>query len=433
MSKKIILFLSEKHPNARPAEYACPNGETVTGTQTNEAPVFYFLRENPDISQIICIVTAKAKDSFESFETVIHEQYPAVEIVSVPFEEEKGFDESFLKEFFSYIQTGKDEILLETTGGFRNAAMYLLLLSRMLSYTGIKTTGAVYSNFFARQIEDVSHLVSLFDLVGGLQELTSFGSVRTLRSYYGENPADARIARLLSAVEQLSQTITLCRTGLIDAKMEEFNTALQEAQECGDPLMRQLLPAFQKKYVSNKNHKMTIPGLIRWCLDSDMIQQALTVYNERMPSYLIEKSTLLKVEKWVRPYRMRDYEDKNYVLFCRGLLRLGAQDSEDKQYQVRSIRNLETLLPNSGFTLHCPVTQMQDILRDYLYIKALRNMTNHAHHETSPGQSDVEEYLCGECGYKPLNQITLEDIRSAIYQGLEHMKPIPKTQNKKKS
>lgn len=431
MSKKIILFLSEMHPGSAPAEYTCPNGGTVTGVQTNEAPVFYLLREHPDISQIICIVTTKAKDSFESFETVIHEQYPAAEIVSVSFEEANGFDEIFLKKFFSYIQTGKDEILLETTGGFRNAAMYLLLLSRMLSYTGIKTIGAVYSNYSTYQIEDVSHLIRMFDLVGGLQELTSFGSVRTLRSYYGETPADPRIARLLSAVEQLSQAITLCRTGLIDAKMEEFNTALQEAQACGDPLMRQLLPAFQKKYVSNKNHKMTIPGLIRWCLDSDMIQQALTVYNERMPSYLIEKSTLLKVEKWVLPYRMRDYEDKSYVLFCRGLLRLGAQGSEDRQYQVRSIRNLESLLTtNCGFTLHCPVAQMQDILRDYLYIKALRNMTNHAHHETSPGQQDVEEYLCGECGYKPLSQITLEDIRSAIYQGLEHMKPTPKKERK---
>ena len=207
MSKKIILFLSQMHPGSAPAEYTCPNGGTVTGVQTNEAPVFYLLREHPDISQIICIVTAKAKDSFESFQTVIHDVYPAVEIVSVPFEEEKGFDESFLQEFFSYIQTGKDEILLETTGGFRNAAMYLLLLSRMLSYTGIKTIGAVYSNYSTYQIEDVSHLIRMFDLVGGLQELTSFGSVRTLRSYYGETPADPRIARLLSAVEQLSQAV----------------------------------------------------------------------------------------------------------------------------------------------------------------------------------------------------------------------------------
>lgn len=433
MSKKVILFLSEKHLNAKPAEYACPNGGTVTGVQTNEAPVFYLLREHPDIFQIICIVTKKAKDSFKSFETVIHEQYPAAEIVSVSFEEEKGFDEIFLQEFFSYIQTGKDEILLETTGGFRNAAMYLLLLSRMLSYTGIKTIGAVYSNYYTHQIEDVSHLIRMFDLVGGLQELTSFGSVRTLRSYYGETPDDPRIARLLSAVEQLNQAITLCRTGLIDAKMEEFNTALQEAQACGDPLMRQLLPAFQKKYVSNKNHKMTIPGLIRWCLDSDMIQQALTVYNERMPSYLIEKVKYISVQPATENKvcsGKKDYEDKYYVLFCRGLLRLGEQNWKDKKCQVRSIRNLETLLPNSGFTLLCSVAQMQDILRDYLYIKALRNMTNHAHHETSPGQQDVEEYLCGECGYKPLSQITLEDIRSAIYQGLEHMKPIPKKERK---
>lgn len=78
----------------------------------------------------------------------------------------------------------EDEVLLETTGGFRNAVMDLLLLSRILSYTGVKTIGAVYSNYPKTEIEDLSHLIGFFDLVGGMQELTSFGSVKTLRAYY---------------------------------------------------------------------------------------------------------------------------------------------------------------------------------------------------------------------------------------------------------
>lgn len=49
---------------------------------------------------------------------------------------------------------------------------------------GVKTAGAVYSNYNQKVIEDISSLISLFDFIDGMQELTSFGNVRSLRSYY---------------------------------------------------------------------------------------------------------------------------------------------------------------------------------------------------------------------------------------------------------
>ena len=94
--------------------------------------------------------------------------------------------------------------------------MYLLL-SRMLSYKGIRTADAVYSNFNAKAVEDISHLIELFDLVGGMQELTSFGNVQTLCAYYDQQikrnqPRDEKIIALLTSMERLTETITLCRT-----------------------------------------------------------------------------------------------------------------------------------------------------------------------------------------------------------------------------
>ena len=53
--------------------------------------------------------------------------------------------------------------------------MYLLLISRALSYAGVKTAGAVYSNYNQKVIEDISSLISLFDFIDGMQELTSLG------------------------------------------------------------------------------------------------------------------------------------------------------------------------------------------------------------------------------------------------------------------
>ena len=143
---------------------------------------------------------------------------PKVKVADIPFAEDQDFSGSAMKEIMRFVSAKKkDEILLETTGGFRNAIMYLLLVSRVLSYSGIRTAGAVYSNFKTGQVEDISHLIGLFDLVGGMQELASFGSVGTLREYYArQERTEPEISALLSAMERLKEDISLCRTSKLE-------------------------------------------------------------------------------------------------------------------------------------------------------------------------------------------------------------------------
>lgn len=226
-----------------------------------------------------------------------------------------------LNEILSHVEP-EDEILLETTGGLRNAIMYLLLLSRMLSYVSVRTVCAVYSQLNPAQIKDVSDLIAMFDLVGGMQELTSFGSVRTLRAYYGQEPEDPAVAALLTALEALGESITLCRTRQLDMRMKEFGRALSDAKQCNDPLMRALLPAFRNKF----GRKLNTVSLIKWCVESDMLQQALTVYTERIPTLIMTRGDLLRVAG-VQPIPAKDYEDPDAVQFLQGFLLLSGHNA----------------------------------------------------------------------------------------------------------
>ena len=186
-----------------------------------------------------------------------------------------------------------DEILLETTGGWRNTMMYLLLLSRVLTYNHNQTIGATYADFNNQQITDVSDLLRMFDLVGGMQEMSSFGNVRTLRKYFGAEPQDERIGELLDALEALNEAITLCRTRQINDCMAQFNLALKAVGECSDPLLRVLIPAFRYTF---RERELTTVGLIRWCLSADMLQQAITVYTERIPAEIFGKRDILRID-----------------------------------------------------------------------------------------------------------------------------------------
>lgn len=434
MAAKIVLFLSELRSTAKTETYRCPTGEIVSGTQTNEAPVKYLLKRYPQTEEILCIVTKRAKDSaWDFFRESIQQEAAGVSLTAIPFEETQDFTKQPLSEILERLQPG-DSVLLETTGGFRNAVMDLLLLSRILSYAGIQTECAVYSNYQKREIEDISHLIRLFDLVGGMQELASFGSIKTLKTYY-RGSSDQKIQSLLYAMERLFESITLCRTQTIDDGMKRFDEALTAAEACDDPLMRQLLPAFRKKF----GKKLSTPGIIKWCVDSGMLQQALTVYKERIPAYLLsEDARILSVKPNSPLPVMKNYQNEGEARFFEQFLKMGRNMrstyyGKDPNYEfgvwkdatIPTLEHLDELLPNSYFVSKYPAEQLRVIAMDYLYLRALRNMTNHANDATTDYQHQLNAYLI-EHNYKNLDEVNMDDIVEAIRRALEHLKPIGK-------
>ena len=246
MATKVLLFLS-KLGNSSEQLYDCPDGTKVKGSQTNEAPVKYLLQRWPEISEILCIVTPEAEDALEWFRLEVEKLPPQPVIREIPCCEPGDFMTGSLPEILAQFSQG-DKLLLETTGGLRDAVMELLLVSRVLSYIGVQTVGAVYSNYQLKRIEDVTHLIEMFDLTGGMQEFTSFGSTRTLRQYYGSPAEDTSVEALLCAFESLLDSITLCRTNLLDAQLQTLERALADAESCDDPMLRTLLPVFSKKF-----------------------------------------------------------------------------------------------------------------------------------------------------------------------------------------
>lgn len=186
-----------------------------------------------------------------------------------------------------------DTIYLDITGGFRVVIIRLMLLSRIFSYRGVKVGQAVYANLSTtpKRIEDVSHLIRQMDLINGLQELSDFGNTRTLRKYY-ENNTQPEIQKLMNAMEELQHSINLCQLGNLETCLTSFNDSMAEAEKnCNDSLLQYLLPIFHKKF----GQKFTMPSLIKWCLENDMLQQALTIFNEKMPGFLFENGLIIKV------------------------------------------------------------------------------------------------------------------------------------------
>lgn len=334
--RKILLYLSQLSKTARKQNYECPDGEPIEGLQSNEAPVKYLLRKYNDISEIVCIVTKEARQTatdaiasaWDYFCKQINQTAPQVKITEIPYNEETSTEE-LLEDILNCFNED-DEMFLEITGGLRDTIIHLLLISRILTYSEIPIVAAVYSNFSKKKIEQLSQTIQLFDLVEGMQELKSFGSVNSIRSYYNRvEKKDKKIENMLNAVDDLAETISLCRTKKLDEKMDAFRLALGEAENSNDVLFRHMLAAFKKKF----GREWNVLSVLKWCVESGMVQQALTIYTERIPTYIFAQE-LIKVDSWVKKPMKKEHEDENVVLFTRGFLKLAGKSTGLKKNSI---------------------------------------------------------------------------------------------------
>ncbi|MCD7757021.1 MAG: TM1812 family CRISPR-associated protein [Clostridiales bacterium] len=452
-NQKIILFLSTPNPYAKQVDYDCPGDSTVSGVQTYDAPIKYLLSTHGAVSEILCIVTSDAKEqSWGRFEKELvpealrEAKRKEEEVVCTPiaFPENASIKE-VLPDILNRTHEG-DEILLETTGGLRNAMMYLLLISRALSYKKVNTTCAVYSNYQPKKgifrVEDVTDMLQVFDLIDGMQNLTSFGNVRVLQEYYKDSE-DEKIKTLLAETNRLWEYITLCRPNPVPEQIERFNQALDAAEDCNDPLLKALLPAFRSAF----EEKMTILHLIRWCAKNDMIQQALTLYRECIPDYILNtRPDILTVKpKTYAESRLRGKGGrvKNASACFNLFLKIGGntwyeqkykksppcgKDGKKKEDYLLTLENFEDALGDSAdFQCHCTTEELRAITMDFMYVHALRNMADHADDHAETTKRPLLEYLERQkgYGYTDPEKATVDEVKQVILNGLDHLKLQP--------
>ena len=87
---------------------------------------------------------------------------------------------------------------------------------------------------------------------------------------------------------------------------------------------------------------------------------------------------------------------------------------------VKTIERLDDALKGTPYRLNVPTEQMQHILRDYIYLKMVRNMINHANDRNVKGRRSQEAYLVKH-GYPPIDNISVADIRKTLTTALQRL------------
>lgn len=192
---------------------------------------------------------------------------------------------------------GYEEVGLsvDLTGGFRNANMAMLNIVKLLQYGGIKVDNLLYSHMMPKgqesYVEEANEIYRLLDLISGAEEFVRFGSVESVLAYYREKQAlSAGLVRLLKAMNNFSKEIKLCHYGSLKHSIGELHDALQafeaDKENINDLLLDSLLGRIHAEYDVILSDDIGDIELIEWCLNKDLLQQALVLYTERMPEIL---------------------------------------------------------------------------------------------------------------------------------------------------
>lgn len=223
----------------------------------------------------------------------------------------------------------KIKLYIDTTGGFRNAAMLFLIVGRIMSYLGIEVANIFYTSWNKGKctVHEIKDIYDLLDLIAGFEEFLMFGSAKKLNDHYkldsfvrtkGDQDLNQKsINDLIKAMNRFSDVINISRRGEFKTELSYLAERLSKirfdqdssAEDFNYQLIKFLREPIEKEYTSLFEPKMLNINddlsYVEWCLKHDYVQQALTLFKECVPTVLIEKG-IIEVDKEQFNKHLRD-------------------------------------------------------------------------------------------------------------------------------
>ena len=333
----LLLFLSEYKEGNAAVRYTAEglDGKElhVEGVQTNDAPVKYLIRRaagNGDLIQkVLYIITdrVRSRGDHKRFEQMVDAYIREDERLralyggqKITYEEiaytDSGQETSVraLKIYrriaagSGFRQETKKNVYIDYTGGFRDISFLMTVIIRYLECHDIFCREIVYSNWSDKKIYSLSCIYDMFRLVSGVDQFVSTGNAELLENCY-DKEEDQDTKELLSQIVKFSHVMSLCDVEKVDQIMDNLQKGLDRYEEKKEresffsEIFSDMISIIRQKLNMEKDQRYTYPRLIRWCLDNNMVQQALTLYVEKMPQYYYESGMLelTEEERRLRP------------------------------------------------------------------------------------------------------------------------------------
>ena len=209
--------------------------------------------------------------------------------------------------------SGCSKVYIDFTGGQRDMNFLMVAIIKFLQTTGLSCGEIIYSNINGKQrfLMDMDIQYQMFQLINATNEFLNTGSAKLLDDFFkpldtacveDTDTASNPVKEIVGLMKKYSEMINVCNLDKLDdtvrklvEKIDEFSK--NKSDNLYSQMFQSILPIIKERLyldhvIDEKDNKKVVnyPYIIKWCLDNDMLQQALTLYVERMPKYYFDKS-----------------------------------------------------------------------------------------------------------------------------------------------
>ena len=219
----------------------------------------------------------------------------------------------------------KDVVYIDSAGGARTTSSLIQLFTKILKYNGIKNPYSLYSDIQnGAQIYDTTSFQKMTDIADSMNEFMTTGKSDQLQKYFSDKSLKQAYSDLLKTMTEFSDKIRLGVVDSLDSSVENLRICIDKCQkvsvdsedEIGTVIINEFLPTIEEKLLGDMQEGIDYLKIVKWCIDNGLIQQAITVFNEKIPRYILNKG-YIKVSDSMRNLCVENKKeyDWEYVSF----------------------------------------------------------------------------------------------------------------------
>ena len=422
MAVKLLCIVSDLKNDLSVNTYSVWKGGEVTGAHTNEAPVRALLRTagqaHRPVKEVLMLATDVAMES-KSY-TVgdkpaqgTAQQYlensiaefcrqdglplcPRTTVIRCQFDR---FDRC-LSGLLAHVNSG-DEVYIDTTGGQRDAANWLVLSMQVLKYAKVNIGCIAYSvydrqNSKKNRVEDKTSQYRGLDLMQAVEEFTACGRAEKLAAFF-KNSRSESVKQLCARMKNFTDTLAMCRTRDMAEKICAIQNGMRQLKNepaarmgANEQLFLAMLPLLEQNFITQEAAgPQQTQELIHWCCNAGLGMPALALFRENFPDMLADAGLLYPSEELKRALldtpKKRDNPNTitlEMVLFENTLedLRWNTKKTVQEQTLQHPLAVVEQLNRANGAAI---VTTLEEnelcrMLCYYHFLRAMRNTAMHA-------------------------------------------------------
>lgn len=423
---------------------------TIVSRQTNETAIKcldkMLAEKSETLDKIICILSEKAySDASTGADGLSAYNYlkdvRCAELNSKPeFVEIFDFDSNgTLKSEGTIISElcdniGNNTVYIDTTGGPRNALNLIQLLTKILKYKGINNPCSFYVNIQNKNghIETTDKMTVMTDIADALNEFVHSGkSVQLLKLF--EDETNESVNKLLRAMNDFSESIQLCSLDNLDAILENLRQSINTVHQLDSDDMRivilkNLLTVIENKFFRDTTNSIDYCSIVEWCLENGLVQQAITVYIEKIPTYIFRNGIISVSESLYEENKKRGMTPDAAVFYDKIMDSVAGKDKAERDSFISAINHRKEKIKESRkimelvFAINKIEEECRKVnFRDYIDKELLRKNT--------PAKAKIIS-LSHEKNYKSFKSM-IKDLNASAAALLGHTDEKEPTLNKK--